>query len=89
MLGLGFGFAGAAWRDFADRVFRTAYQVESTLQAECIALLPAIGKSGQVKAVKPVKARRDRSVPFHCNNGNLFDRGRRAVIGLCGSNPRH
>ena len=57
LLGLGFGFAGAAWRDFADRVFRTAYQVESTLQTECIALLPVIGKTGQAKAVKPVKRR--------------------------------
>ena len=29
MLGLAFGFAAAAWREFADRVFRTAHQVES------------------------------------------------------------
>ena len=89
LLGLGFGFAGAAWRDFADRVFRTAHQVESTLQTECIALLPVIGKTAQAKAVKPVEGPRDRAVPFHCNNGNIFDRGRRAAIGLCGSDPRH
>ena len=50
LLGLGFGFAGAAWRDFADRVFRTAYQVESTLHTECIALLPVVGKTVQAKS---------------------------------------
>ena len=55
LVGLGLGFAGGAWRDFADRVFRTAHQVESTLHAECIALLPVIGRTVQAKAVKPVK----------------------------------
>ena len=69
LLGLGFGFAGAAWRDFADRVFRTAHQVESTLQAECIALLPVIGKAGRVKAVKPVKARETGQYPSIATTG--------------------
>lgn len=41
-VGLALGFAGASWRDFADRVFRTAQQVESVLQADLIALLPVV-----------------------------------------------
>ena len=36
-------------------MFRTANQVESMLQTECIALLPVIGRAAQAKAVKPVK----------------------------------
>ena len=42
IVGLAFGLAVAAWRDFADRVFRTANQVESNLQTDCIALVPAL-----------------------------------------------
>jgi succinoglycan biosynthesis transport protein ExoP len=42
IVGLAFGMAVAAWRDFADRVFRTANQVESILQTDCIALVPNI-----------------------------------------------
>jgi polysaccharide biosynthesis transport protein len=42
MIGLGFGAVVAAWRDFADRVFRTANQVNTLLQAECIALVPTL-----------------------------------------------
>ena len=42
MIGLGLGAVVAAWRDFADRVFRTASQVNTLLQAECIALVPAL-----------------------------------------------
>jgi succinoglycan biosynthesis transport protein ExoP len=42
MLGLMFGFVAGAWRDFADRVFRTAQQVENVLQTDCIALLPVV-----------------------------------------------
>ena len=42
MVGLAFGFVAAAWRDFADRVFRTAHQVENILQTDCIALLPVV-----------------------------------------------
>src|SRR5205085_3641506 len=32
LIGAMLGLAAAAWRDFADRVFRTAHQVESILQ---------------------------------------------------------
>jgi polysaccharide biosynthesis transport protein len=55
LVGLGLGFAGAAWRDFADRVFRTVSQVENMLHTECIALLPVIGKAARAKPVRPVK----------------------------------
>ncbi len=42
MVGLAFGVGIAAWRDFADRVFRTANQVETGLQTDCVALVPAV-----------------------------------------------
>ena len=42
IVGLGFGFVFAAWREFADRVFRTTDQVEKLLQTDCIALVPAL-----------------------------------------------
>jgi polysaccharide biosynthesis transport protein len=41
-VGLAMGLAVAAWRTFADRVFRTASQVEATLQTDCIALVPSV-----------------------------------------------
>ncbi len=41
-VGLAFGLAVGAWRTFADRVFRTASQVEATLQTDCIALVPSV-----------------------------------------------
>jgi polysaccharide biosynthesis transport protein len=42
MVGLAFGVVAGAWRDFADRVFRTANQVEAALDADCIALIPML-----------------------------------------------
>ena len=64
IVGLAFGFLAAAWRDFADRVFRTAQQVESVLQTDCIALLPVVekeqineqGKGNKVAALRAVKS---------------------------------
>jgi succinoglycan biosynthesis transport protein ExoP len=44
LVGAGIGFIAAAWRDFADRVFRTVHQVEHFLQTECIALIPLLKK---------------------------------------------
>jgi capsular exopolysaccharide synthesis family protein len=38
--GLMFGAMAGAWREFADRVFRTRNQIEELLQVECIALVP-------------------------------------------------
>ena len=37
VIGLAFGIAAGAWRDLADRVFRTRNQVEDRLGTECIA----------------------------------------------------
>jgi len=50
IVGLAIGVAVAAWRDFADRVFRTASQVEASLQTDCIALVPSV--SAQVMKAK-------------------------------------
>ena len=46
VLGMAFGIAAAAWRDLADRVFRTRRQVEERLGTECIALVPKLKGSG-------------------------------------------
>lgn len=46
-VGLAFGVAAGAWRDLADRVFRTARQVESLLQTDCVALVPAVKEATQ------------------------------------------
>src|SRR5690242_19696667 len=40
VLGSAIGFLAVAWREFTDQVFRTADQVESILQTDCIALIP-------------------------------------------------
>ena len=56
MVGLAFGFVAAAWRDFADRVFRTTHQVESILETDCIALVPVLDA-----AVSEEKGRRQRT----------------------------
>jgi polysaccharide biosynthesis transport protein len=40
--GLIFGLGIARLRDLSDRVFRTSAQVEATLQANCLAVVPAI-----------------------------------------------
>ena len=45
--GLVFGIAAGAWREFADRVFRTRNQVEELLQADCIALVPLVAIDSQ------------------------------------------
>lgn len=47
MAGLGFGVGAGAWREFADRVFRTSDQVESLLETDCIALVPAVKEAAQ------------------------------------------
>lgn len=49
MVGLGFGVAAGAWREFADRVFRTSDQVETRLQIDCIAVVPAVKTAAQKK----------------------------------------
>jgi polysaccharide biosynthesis transport protein len=47
ILGLGFGVVFAAWREFADRVFRTTDQIETLLQTDCIGLIPALKKNDE------------------------------------------
>jgi succinoglycan biosynthesis transport protein ExoP len=47
MVGLAFGLAAGAWREFADRVFRTSKQIESFLQSDCIALVPIVKEGAQ------------------------------------------
>jgi succinoglycan biosynthesis transport protein ExoP len=41
-VGVAFGLAIGAWRDFADRVFRTANDVKENLQTDCIGLVPMV-----------------------------------------------
>jgi succinoglycan biosynthesis transport protein ExoP len=54
--GLVFGALAGAWREFADRVFRTRGQVEAVLEIDCIALVPAVtsrrGRKNQIE--KPI-----------------------------------
>ena len=57
MVGLAFGIAAAAWREFADRVFRTAAQVETVLQTDCIALVPAVKEEAQKDAIATLRHR--------------------------------
>jgi polysaccharide biosynthesis transport protein len=54
--GLVLSFGAAVMREAVDRVFRTSRQVETTLQAHCIAVLPMLAP--RIKAVggKPVKS---------------------------------
>ena len=42
LAGLAIGALGGAWREFADRGFRTRNQVEDILQTDCIALVPLV-----------------------------------------------
>jgi polysaccharide biosynthesis transport protein len=54
ILGLAFGFAAAAWRDLADRVYRTRSQIEANLQTDCVALIPMVDtatKEGDITAL--------------------------------------
>jgi succinoglycan biosynthesis transport protein ExoP len=44
-IGVAFGIAAGAWRDLADRVYRTRHQVEERLGTECIALVPKLKES--------------------------------------------
>ena len=72
MVGLGFGFVAAAWRDFADRVFRTVHQVESTLQTDCIALIPMVkNEDPNDQAAGRWRGRIRRSGDFYSSLGGL------------------
>ena len=54
MIGLAFGIAAGAWRDFADRVFRTRNQVEDLLRTECIAIVPLVKKAATQEVDGPL-----------------------------------
>ena len=45
VIGVAFGIAAGAWRDLADRAFRTRDQIEDRLGTECIALVPKLKDS--------------------------------------------
>ncbi len=45
LVGAALGIAAGAWRDFTDRVFRTAKEVESLLQLDCISLVPSLAET--------------------------------------------
>jgi polysaccharide biosynthesis transport protein len=53
MVGLGFGAVAGAWRDFADRVFRTRRQIEDLLQVECVAMVPIVKTLARSVATRP------------------------------------
>ncbi len=56
VLGLAFGFGGAALREAIDRVFRTTRQVETILKTNCLAALPVVKTAGG-QDVAPVARR--------------------------------
>ena len=55
-IGLCLSFGAAVMREAVDRVFRTTRQVENTLQAHCIAVLPMLGPRIKPVGGKPVKS---------------------------------
>ena len=103
MIGLGFGAVVAAWRDFADRVFRTANQVNTLLQAECIALVPTLKDEAEKADIteqelrgKPTDKGRELQIAeiaqpgssSDCISGRIIFDGRRvAVLGVHRSHP--
>jgi polysaccharide biosynthesis transport protein len=50
VLGLALGFAAGRLRDLADRVFRTAAQVEAALQTNCIGIIPILKIEGEPRS---------------------------------------
>jgi succinoglycan biosynthesis transport protein ExoP len=55
-IGLVLSFGAAIMREAVDRVFRTTRQVENTLQAHCIAVLPTLAPRIKSVGAKPVKS---------------------------------
>jgi succinoglycan biosynthesis transport protein ExoP len=66
LVGLALGAVAGAWREIADRVFRTRRQVEEQLQTDCIALIPAVTEAVQKETAGPPKL----------NDGGTHDRAR-------------
>ncbi len=78
MVGLAFGVAMGAWREFADKVFRTANQVETLLQTDCIALVPVV-KEGFQEDKFAIRRRGTRLADLRDSVG-LGDRGRELKV---------
>ena len=74
--GLGFGIAVGAWREFADRVFRTGNQVEARLQTDCIALVPAVAEAEADQKGKTATPRREVQL---VKNPKLPDAGQQTI----------
>jgi len=66
-----FAFGISIFRDLSDHVFRTASQVEATLQAACIGILPVLKRPAEIsdtnvqKVAKPRSIVRGRSPSWH------------------------
>jgi succinoglycan biosynthesis transport protein ExoP len=60
--GLVLGFGMGLLREMSDRVFRTAEQVEHTLQTDCIAVVPRMKTSGPKDASRTRSAGLDRRI---------------------------
>ena len=61
MVGLALGIAAAAWREFADRVFRTAAQVETVFRPTVLRLVPAVKEEARKDAIATLRHRIRRS----------------------------
>lgn len=88
MVGLALGTVAAAWRDLADRVFRTATQVETALQTDCIALVPLVKDEAEQskitdlrREVKPADERREFHIAKH---KKLLDEGYSTIAPVAG-----
>jgi polysaccharide biosynthesis transport protein len=57
--GIALGFGIGAFRDMADRVFRSGEQVESLLQTECIALVPLVTENVDLKEAEASREKPD------------------------------
>ena len=79
IVGLAFGIAAGAWRDLADRVFRTAKQIESLLQTDCIALIPAVKEGSQSEKIdaprRELQVVRDAKLPVETQQTITFPPG--------------
>jgi succinoglycan biosynthesis transport protein ExoP len=66
VIGIFISFGAAIMREAVDRVFRTTRQVEKTLQAHCVAVLPMLAPRIKSVVGKPVKS----TVPHPANSSH-------------------
>jgi len=90
MIALVLGFVAGAWRDFSDRVFRTANQVETALQTECIALVPLVKEGSQEDKItdvgRPVKSADQAREIQIVKNVKSADTGHQTIASVPGVN---